>query len=370
MRHLCSSKEVSLHSLLADGKDDDFLVFNPSVVALRDRLISTLRVSNVERVDRTSKYFLTTPEGTRIQNQIGLAELNGDLSVANFKWVDLSSGWTEQAKSGLEDVRVVASADGRLEGMCCLPSSDYRIKPRGGLGFESGFFCRMARIQFGPGYEISGLTIYESPFKRRMEKNWAPFYVEGKFCVVYQWNPLIILELRPDGTTHFVKWFSSSDELKGLRGSSQGIATANGFLFVVHRKFIAAGRVRFAHQLIELGRDLQPLRMSEPFGFISDKLIEYCAGLALFQERCLFSFGLNDSLPFIAEMPAARVEEMLSKKLAPIAEDAAAMASPGEAAAAVAAKEFPEVLAPSFGQRVKTKCRELATRVLERFLPI
>jgi hypothetical protein len=254
--------------------------------------------------------------------------------------------------------------------MGCVPSSDYRIKPRGGLGFESNFFCRMARIQFGPGHEITKLTTYESPFKRRMEKNWSPFYVEGKFCVVYQWNPLIILELRPDGTTHFLKWFASSDELKGLRGSSQGVATPNGFLFVVHRKFIAAGRVRFAHQLIELGHDLKPLRMSEPFGFISDTLIEYCAGLALYKDRCLFSFGLNDSLPFLADMPAARVEEMLSRKLAPVAEDAAAMASPGEAAAKVAEQEFPEVVAPGFLQRLKIKGREMAVRIAERILPI
>ena len=371
MRHICSFPEVSLHGLHVEFGDGDALrMFNPSVAVLENRLITTFRASNIERDDRTSRFYLLPPGGV-MKNEIVIGELNDDLALVRETHVvppDQTNG-TSVAPGGMEDVRIVASPDGRLEAMGCLPQN-FRYKPRGRVGFGSEFYTQMARIQFGPEFQITKLTTYESPFKRRMEKNWSPFYVDGKFCVVYQWNPLIILELLPDGTTRFLKWLEASNQLKGLRGASQGIPTANGYLFVVHRKFIVAGKVRFAHQIIELGRDLQPTRLSETFGFVSNKLIEYCAGIALFKNRCVLSFGLNDSLPFLAAMDAVFLEQMLTQKLALISEDQGAMAAPDQAAALVAAAEFPEIIPPTFAQRLKIKGREFAVRVVERFLPI
>ena len=370
MRYLSSLKGALLHSLPAEYEDDTFRIFNPSVAILEGRIVSTFRTSNVERSDRNARYYLLPP-GKELSNGLIIGELNEDCSLARQVQVDLKEkqSGAPLSPTGIEDIRIVASTDGRLEGMGSLPSTNFRIKPGGGIGFGSDFTTKMARLQFGPGYEVTGLTIHESPFKRRMEKNWSPFYYEGKFCVVYQWNPLIVLELLPDGATRFVKWFKASDQLKSLRGSSQGIATKNGFLFVVHEKFTHAGKVRFAHRFLELGHDLQPLRLSEKFGFISSKALEYCAGVAIFKGRCLLSFGLNDSLPFMLEMGEEVVEEMLSRKLTPIAEDADAMASPDQAAARVAAAEFPEIIPPTFVQKLKIKGREMAVRMAERFLP-
>ena len=371
MRYLSSLKEVSLHSLHADYEDDTFRIFNPSVAVFENRIISTFRATNTERNDRNSKFYLL-PSWNALRNELIMGELNEDFSMARQVQVELKDrkSGAPLSPNGIEDIRIVTSPDGRLEGMGCLPSSNFRIKPSGALGFASDFTTKMARLQFGPGYEIAKLTTYESPFKRRMEKNWAPFYFEGRFCVVYQWNPLIILELLPDGSTRFLKWFEWSDQLKTLRGSSQGIATKNGFLFVVHWKFTHAGKVRFAHHFIELGHDLRPLRLSECFGMISSTQLEYCTGVALFRDRCLLSFGLNDSLPFLFDMDAGLVERLFTQPLRPIAEDTAAMASPDQAAALQAAVEFPEVVPPNFMERLKIKGRELAVRVAERILPI
>ena len=371
MRYLSSLKGVSLHSLRADHEDDTFRIFNPSVAVCEGRIISTFRASNIERVDRTSKFYLLPP-AREMKNEILIGELKDDFSLARQVHVMLNDRKTGAplAANGIEDVRIVVSSDGRLEGMGCLPSSDFRIKPNGGLGFGSYFSTDMARLQFGPDYEITKLTTYASPFKRRLEKNWSPFYFQGKFCVIYQWNPLIVLELLTDGTTRFLKWFQASEQMKGLRGSSQGIATKNGFLFVIHRKFAHAGKVRFAHQFIELGPDLQPLRLSDQFGLITSKLVEYCAGVAIHQGRCLLSFGLNDSMPFLLEMPEEYLEQLLNQPLKPLVEDTAAMASPDQAAALQAAAEFPEIIEPKFTQRLKIKGRELAVRIVERLIPM
>lgn len=342
-------------------------VFNPSVAVRNGKLISSFRVSNLERDDRTAKIYLL-PGQDRMRNELVIGELNDDLTLAREILVEGST--TNPARlGGLEDTRLVVSPSGRLEGIACIPG-DYRITPRGRVGFDSKFKTRMIRLEFDADFQIEKLTFFWSPFKRRIEKNWAPFYHEDRLLVVYQWNPLIILELLPTGETRFVKWFQMSEQLKELRGSSQGVATTNGHLFVVHRKYIVSGKVRFAHQLIELGHDLQPLRLSEPFGFVSDKVVEYCAGVAFYQDRCLLSFGQSDALAFIADMKASIVEPMMTEKIAPIAADTKAMANPDEAAARAAAREFPEIAAPGFPQRVKSKLREFAVGIAERFLPI
>jgi hypothetical protein len=342
MHYLGSSREVVVRCLHAANIGPGFRIFNPSVTAFGDRILLSFRASNVEKCGRTSKSFLSPPH-REMKNEIILGELNEDFSL---KWqihVDLQAKANGKplAPHGFEDMRIVVSPNGRLEGMCCVPSADYLLKPRAELGFGKYFSTKMGRIQFSPGFEIDSVTIYESPFKRRMEKNWSPFYLDGKFCVIYQWNPLIILELLPDGTRRFLKWFDSSDQLKDLRGSSQGVETNDGFLFVVHRKCFTDGKIRLSHQFIELGHDLQPLRISEQFSFILDTMIEYCAGLARFKDRYLLSFGLNDSTPFIMEMGEEALDRLLVPFAAPITENESILSASPETFAQMATAEFP-----------------------------
>jgi hypothetical protein len=361
---LGSSREVFVRYLHVDNIGPGFRIFNPSVTAFGDRILLSLRASNIERSNRTNNFFLLPPH-REMKNEIILGELNEDFGL---KWqihVDLQGKANKKplAPHGFEDMRIVVSPNGRLEGMCCVPSSDYLLKPRAELGFGRYFSTKMARIQFSPEPEIDRVTIYESPFKRRMEKNWSPFYLDGKFCVIYQWNPLIILELLPDGTTQFLKWFDSSDQLKDLRGSSQGVETNNGFLFVVHRKCFVDGKVRFSHQFIELGHDLQPLRISEQFGLVLDTMIEYCAGLARFKDRYLLSFGLNDSTPFIMEMGEKAVERLLVPFAAPFTENDSILSASPETFARVATAEFPSESPLGLKGYLKWRARKLLQAV-------
>jgi len=65
-----------------------------------------------------------------------------------------------------EDIRIVVSPNDSLEGMCCVSSPDYLLKPRAELGFGKYFSPKMGRIQFSPEFEIDRVTIFESPFSR------------------------------------------------------------------------------------------------------------------------------------------------------------------------------------------------------------
>ena len=100
-----------------------------------------------------------------------------------------------------------------------------------------------------------------SPYDINMIQAHKALDMAAEACV--KGGAIILLAECRDGLgrADFLKWFDSSDQLKDLRGSSQGVHTKSGFLFVVHRKCIIDGKMRFSHQFIELGHDLQPLRI-------------------------------------------------------------------------------------------------------------
>lgn len=370
MLYLSTLKGATLHSLLSDYEDTDYYCFNPSVTLHDNRLISTFRKSNVERVDRNARYYLLPP-GKEMKNEVVIGEFGDEFRLMNQKQVDLHDrNGGQLAPHGIEDLRLVGSPDGRLEGMGCISSSQYRITPHGRLEFDKNFSTRMARVQFGPGFEITKLTKYESPFNRRLEKNWAPFYWEGKFCVIYQWNPLIILELLPDGTSKFLKWFEPHEPLAYMRGSSQGLPTKNGYLFCIHRKCAHGGKVRFGHVFIELDHNLQPLRMTpEMVGLMTSKQIEYCAGVARDKGRYLLSFGLNDGLPMMLTVAEEQLESLMTHSLTSLKENAAALTAPYDVAKSLADADFPEHQS-SLAMRVKDLGKSIVTRAVERFFPL
>jgi hypothetical protein len=304
-----------------------------------------------------------------MRNEIVIGELNEHaLALERQFQVDTkgTQNGTPLSPSGFEDLRLIASPQGTIEAMCCVPLSTFHLEPGGELYFGNGFSTKMARLQFNSNFAIARVTTYESPFGRRMEKNWSPFYLDGKFCVVYQWNPLIVLELPPEGAPRTLKWFDFSAHLKGMRGSSQGVETENGFLFVVHERFRLGGKIRFRHRLIELGRDLQPRRASQLFGLISNHQVEYCAGLARINHRYLLSFGLADCTPFILEIPEESIERLLESFPVPLIENNAMLDAPAHVAAAMASIEFPPDIPLTLTQRFVRKIKWIAARTVSR----
>ncbi len=262
-----------------------------------------------------------------------------------------------------EDLRILASPENVVQGIACMPGPGRKIRSDNEMTFDAAFAMKMCRIEFGPSFEIAKVVAYESPFRRLREKNWSPFFYEGRLCVVYQWHPLILLELAADGTTRFIKWFHPSRSLKELRGGSPGIATRNGYLFVVHRRLQVGGKSRFSHLFVELGHDLQPLRISEEFSFFSTGLIEYCAGLAHSNGRYLLTFGLNDSLPFVAEVREDSVERLLKPFPSPIVENKAILGASYDERFVEAAADFPRDCELGWSRLAKLRIKAWLKRV-------
>jgi len=221
MLYLSGEKNVSAHCLHARDEDPSFRYFNPSVVVINDRIFASLRMTNLERSDLTGKTYLLRPH-TELRNELVIGEFDADFGCLRQFNIDCRDRKTGMAynRYGFEDSRILASPQGVIEAVACLPCPKHKIRPDNEMTFAPDFSLKMGRIEFGPDFEIARFTTYESPFQRRKEKNWSAFYHEGKLCVVYQWNPLIIMTLEPNGTTRFIKWFHPSPQLKDLRGGS------------------------------------------------------------------------------------------------------------------------------------------------------
>jgi hypothetical protein len=369
MLYLSGEKDVSVHCLHVQKEDLSFRFFNPSVAVVADRIIVSLRMANLERSDVSRKFYVLPPY-TDLKNEIVIGEFDADFACLRQFNVDCRDRKTGMPynRFGFEDSRIIASPQGVVEGMANLPSSKHKVHPDNEITFDLDFDMKMGRFEFDPDFEIAKVTTYESPFRRRVEKNWSPFFYEGKLCVVYQWYPLILMELIPDGTTRFLKWFHASPQLRKARGSSPGIVTKNGYLFVVHRQLRIEEKLRFSHQFLELGHDLQPLRISEEFSFLSTGLIEYCAGLAQVKGRYLLTFGLNDSLPFLAQVSEECVERLLRPFAEPMAENKAILSASYEEQLTEAAADFPRDYELSRVQLAKFRIKAWLNRARGREL--
>ena len=314
MHVLTARKGVDLHFIRSENEDPSYLYFNPSVLRLQDRWLVSLRQVNLERSDVTGKFFLRPPH-EEIRSEIVLCELDSDFQTVRATRVDLNVDGAQAVRDagGFEDPRLVLSPDGRVECMACMPGPGRVIKHSANreMGFESRFQMQMGRIAFGDDRSIERVTAYQSPFGRKIEKNWSPFFSQGRLHLVYQWNPLVVIEPQSDGALRFVRWFDRSSLLSDLRGGSAGIPTKNGFLFVTHRNMRVEGKLRYSHQLVELDHELRPIRMSEDFVFLSLRQLEYCSGLSRSDGRYVMSFGVNDALSFLTVLTEDHVESML-----------------------------------------------------------
>jgi hypothetical protein len=320
-----------------------FRFFNPSVAVVADRVYISLRGASVERSDVTGLFYLLRPH-TEIRSEIVVGEYDEDLACRRHfqaNWRDVKTG-APFCPGGFEDTRLIVAPGGAVIGIACTPGPERGVRADGEMIFHPKFRIRISRLEFGPEFQITNVTTYASPFDRLREKNWSPFYHEGRLCVVYQWNPLIVMELVPDGTTRFLKWGHVAPLFKDLRGGSPGIATKDGYLFVVHRRFFAADKLRFAHLFVELGHDLLPRRISREFCFLSTDVIEYGAGLAEAGGSYLVTFGLDDALSFVAEVPVESVERLLLPLEEPVLEDKAILGASREEQHTAASVDFPK----------------------------
>lgn len=348
-------------SLLIDRKDcvlstprvtlDGHVIFNPSIFSFQDQLLCSFRACTGEKKPGGA-FDYCIPPNREFYNEIILGRIDDQLNVGECLLIDTRSFRAQLGKApcGFEDCRPFSIDGQTLEAVASVANEPAIIKDDGMVTFSEKVVVQIGKLSFDSSFSPQDLTLYESPMKSRVEKNWCAFNHEGELHYVYLWDPVVVLRPQPDGSLDVVKWFGETSSLDSYRGSSQGIPYGDGHLFVVHRRFHANGRIYFVHKLVELGPDLAPRRVSDEMHFLCPDILEYCAGLTSAGGRIIFSIGINDVGACLISINQSTVEELLK----PIAPPDAITNPEGELAAIITEKQ-----ARTFTSRITRKMTSL-----------
>jgi predicted GH43/DUF377 family glycosyl hydrolase len=276
--------------------------FNPSVAANGDGLHAIVRSANY-RLDEDARYEVSDPQGI-IRTENYVVSLDEDLRVLGTRLVrepaQRAMPLSEFPVRGYEDCRLFA-ADGGWHALATVRDRD-----------EEGW-CRMALLDLD-GALVARETLLESPIMGRHEKNWVPFQRGEGVCLVYSWEPTVVLALDlGTGRLQEVSRARAPGISPDVRGGTPGVPLGNGWLFLVHECiWMQDGRRRYPHRFVLLGEDLTVTVASRQFFFL-DRTIEFAGGLAADHDNLVVSFGFRDSMAWCARIPLGAVLEALER---------------------------------------------------------
>jgi hypothetical protein len=214
---------------------------------------------------------------------------------------------------------------------------------------------RQALLEMNPsGTHV--LKIHAQPSSRH-EKNWMPIVDGDDLGLVYSIDPLVILGVghlperdRPvqaykqnfSTEPEYVAMPSAATVAKGIghiRGGSQLVPWQDGkWLAVVHQVYklplmppnhnhllssfwpppikdpvAGASKVVYLHRFAEFSHDLKKVVLGAPFYF-NEVGIEFCAGLAIYEDRYVAAYGVADKEAWLASISKETILKTLAVK--------------------------------------------------------
>lgn len=263
--------------------------YNPTILAKDGKVLGFARTTNVS--------YLPTLDysGRSILRQHVPYLLNGIVSFEldkAFRLIKVSDLRTLERVPNLEDPKAVL-IEGDLNLFCNFVSKEQN-------GDDRAIHCSNASLMV----ETGELTIYKSPFKKNIEKNWIPFLSGGtKVSFFYSVAPQILLVLDPGVAEPRVRILDKVSN-ENFHGGSQLVEIVPNLFVRVARRRIVLPRRKIAtlSYLVFHNSDGQIIRMSKPFLFKKFGF-EICNGLTLEGENLLFSWGEDDIRMYVGRIP-------------------------------------------------------------------
>ena len=182
---------------------------------------------------------------------------------------------------------------------------------------------RQALLQF----DETGSAVIEAHVQHssRHEKNWMPFVDAGRLRLVYSTDPLIVSTV--DAAHRAVPGAPLTHQSTGhVRGGSQLVPWWDGWLGIVHQVYkppqhapnynpmlsdfwatppshpiSGVARTVYIHRFAYFDRAMREVLLGKPW-YWKVPGIEFCAGLTLWQDGLVASFGVADREAWLAEI--------------------------------------------------------------------
>jgi hypothetical protein len=291
---------------------------NPSVLYVNDKIYVNIRnlnytlyhaeKSRFEHMYGPLSYIHPENDATLTTNNI-LCELDELLDIKTYHFIDTSTLdkkplWTF---IGLEDVRLIFW--------------DYKF-----------YACGVRRDTTPNGQgrmELSQLDITLSGVKETSrfripapgkdnsycEKNWMPV-LDQPFTFVKWSNPIEVAKADPINkiceTIHLGEYTSG---YKDWRGGSQVVPFGNNYITIIHETDLYKTETQkknatYRHRFIVWDKNWKRIGMSDPFSFMGAN-IEFCCGMAPYNEDLLITFGYQDNASYILKVSQKVVENII-----------------------------------------------------------
>jgi hypothetical protein len=273
---------------------DGWMAMNPSVISDDGKPLFLVRTVN---------YTITSEGQYRIRASDG--SLSGDHPICTRNFIGSGSEWFELGLPenwptpqyplvlGFEDARLF-----EWRGQLYTLSTVRELTPEG--------WCEQV---LAPLHHESGRWMYGSnlqrilPKHRAHEKNWMPWIRGDDLCFVYRLGTLV------DLNGEVVAQFKPDQVVDHISGGSQVVKIDDiTCLALVHEARTIPGRPNryYQHRFVAFWPDGRVHGISPPF-FFFDRQIEFAAGLALFGEQLMVSFGVRDEEAWIVTMGVGEV---------------------------------------------------------------
>lgn len=155
-----------------------------------------------------------------------------------------------------------------------------------------------------------------APDNSYCEKNWMPI-LDKPYHYVKWCNPTEIVKVDPKTKScETIKTGDYTHLPYDLRGGSQVIPFGDKYIALVHTVDLftsEAGRkdAVYRHCFVVWDKDLNFIKATPQFHFMGAN-IEFCAGMAVYGDDVLITFGFQDNVAYIIKAPTTLIEEYLN----------------------------------------------------------
>lgn len=307
---LVSSQDISWPSLT-----------NPSVLVVDGRIIVNIRnVSYTLYHSELNKFehtwgplvYIHPENDLHLRTENHIVELNQNLDEIYHTKIDTSQFDTYEPQwefVGLEDCRLVRWKNkiyvcGVRRDLDTIGTGRMELSE---LEFKDSKVTEISR------YRIPGPL----PDNEYCMKNCTP--IDNKPFHLLKWtNPTSIMKFDPNGKeTEVYQTNEYTPMTNDMRGGSQVIEFNGGYLTLIHETELynsEQGRknATYRHRFIYWDNEFKTQKFSKLFSFLNVK-VEFCCGLAEYQNDLLLTFGVQDNAAYILKVSKSFVEEFINE---------------------------------------------------------
>lgn len=258
--------------------DEGWHPCNPSIIKTATGYLMSVRTVNY-KINANGGYY---DYGSAVQTRTHLIELDATLNEVSR--VELKSIKMNERASikYAEDVRLCNEEDGIVFG--------FGTRVDGRIHTPRPYLLKWDKKT---GQCVSNI---EFEYNRdACEKNWLPWQAGDKTLVLYSHSPHTIFSTSRDAILDIQKCTKLNLDASGFSGSAAPVAWNGGWLYVVHEctRHVINRKRTYLHRFCWMDAQLNLRSVSLPFCF-EEKGIEFCSGMALYEDGVVLTYGIND----------------------------------------------------------------------------